>query len=103
MSVYERVHDTGVPVPNSHGHALHDDDDDEWETDPEPANLVSEKEQRWGAKHLPQDKKEFQDMRDLRNQVLEQDKSAVQRDYEARMGTVKESYQKPGEGQTTRD
>jgi hypothetical protein len=62
-------------------------EDDEWETDPEPAvhqlknslssfslsfflqNLVSPIEQRWGAKHLPNDRKEFKDMRDLREQV----------------------------------
>mmetsp|Transcript_32547 Transcript_32547/g.50904 ORF Transcript_32547/g.50904 Transcript_32547/m.50904 type:complete len:97 (-) Transcript_32547:79-369(-) len=95
MSVYERVHDTGVP---SH-QVQENDDDDEWETDPEPANLVSPQEQRWGAKTLPQDKKEFQDMKDLRQQVINQHKEVSEAEYYAK-GRAEE-YQTPGQGQST--
>mmetsp|Transcript_8297 Transcript_8297/g.11124 ORF Transcript_8297/g.11124 Transcript_8297/m.11124 type:complete len:99 (-) Transcript_8297:825-1121(-) len=97
MSVYNRVHDTGVP--NAKAGEPVEEDDDEWETDPEPANLVTPMEQRWGAKHLPQDRKEFKDMKDLREQVIQQHKEVEKKEYEAQ-GRAGE-YQKPGTGQST--
>ena len=45
MSVYSRAHVSGAPdnsAPAPPG-------DDDWETDDAPANLVSEREQRWGS------------------------------------------------------
>ena len=42
-------------------------------------------EQRWGAKHLPQDRKEFKDMKDLREQVIQQHKEVEKKEYEAQL------------------
>jgi len=44
MSFYELVHETGVPGTNQ------DVGDDDWDTDPDYVNDVSEKEQRTGSK-----------------------------------------------------
>eukprot|EP00735_Rhodelphis_limneticus_P011372 TRINITY_DN4462_c0_g1::TRINITY_DN4462_c0_g1_i1::g.7247::m.7247 TRINITY_DN4462_c0_g1::TRINITY_DN4462_c0_g1_i1::g.7247 ORF type:complete len:113 (-),score=26.51,sp/Q01406/SRC8_CHICK/42.67/6e-11,HS1_rep/PF02218.10/0.00047 TRINITY_DN4462_c0_g1_i1:14-310(-) len=48
-------------------------DDDDWETSPEPANLISEKEQRWGAATLPQDADESaKSIADIRKKAADQ-------------------------------
>jgi len=95
MSVYNRVHVTGVPEAKA-GDPV---EDDEWETDPEPSNLVTPMEQRWGAKHLPDDRKDFKDMRELREQVLQQHKDAADREYLEK--DRKKEYQVPGVNQST--
>lgn len=48
---------------------------DDWETDPEPANPLSEKEKRWGAKTLPDDAlhKEPVSLHEIRERVVAQD------------------------------
>ncbi|KAJ3081548.1 hypothetical protein HK102_002278, partial [Quaeritorhiza haematococci] len=43
------------------------DDDDDWETDPDFVNDVSEKDQRWGHK----DSKTNEDMEELRKKVIQ--------------------------------
>jgi len=45
MSVYERSHIHGLP-----GEKVEEVEDDEWETDPDYVNDVTEKQQRYGSK-----------------------------------------------------
>eukprot|EP00005_Dracoamoeba_jomungandri_P012631 CAMPEP_0174263192 /NCGR_PEP_ID=MMETSP0439-20130205/17541_1 /TAXON_ID=0 /ORGANISM="Stereomyxa ramosa, Strain Chinc5" /LENGTH=99 /DNA_ID=CAMNT_0015348393 /DNA_START=18 /DNA_END=317 /DNA_ORIENTATION=- len=94
MSVYDRVHTHGAPERSP----WEADSDDDWETDPEPANLISEEEQRWGAATLPQDGKDVQCMAKLRDQIRAQDDEATKKDKEEQRKFVAESYgQKSGQ------
>jgi hypothetical protein len=57
MSVYSRTHETGVPDAmkgddSSIPAHLQQGEDDDWETDPDYVNDVSEKDQRWGSKEI---------------------------------------------------
>lgn len=87
MSVYGKVVEHGLATAEEYQGG-----DDDWETDPEPQNDISEKEQRWGAAHLPSDAKEITDMRQLRNAVKEQDEESSKREYEEKRREVADSY-----------
>jgi hypothetical protein len=78
-----------------------EDDDDDWETDPEPANPISEKEQRRGAATLPSDRKDFGSVHDLREQVIEQDHAALTVDTHGITAARTAEYQNPGHDATT--
>jgi hypothetical protein len=86
MSVYERVHAHAPPALSEEA------EDDDWETDPEPANTISEKEQRWGAATLPDDSKGKSDMASLRENVRSQHEQASTVEYLSKKREVGDSY-----------
>eukprot|EP00010_Vexillifera_abyssalis_P004013 CAMPEP_0201552386 /NCGR_PEP_ID=MMETSP0173_2-20130828/15756_1 /ASSEMBLY_ACC=CAM_ASM_000268 /TAXON_ID=218659 /ORGANISM="Vexillifera sp., Strain DIVA3 564/2" /LENGTH=100 /DNA_ID=CAMNT_0047962867 /DNA_START=19 /DNA_END=321 /DNA_ORIENTATION=+ len=96
MSVYERVHDTGVPSTGFDDSSSSDD----WETDPEPANQISEKDQRWGAAVLPDDAKDFKNIHELREETKKQDEAAAKQDAQAITEARKNEYQNPDKDAT---
>jgi len=57
-------------------------DDDDWDTDPDYKNDVTEKEQRKGSKLLNPDNVEHTSMDQLRNKVIEQDSQISKTEYE---------------------
>lgn len=69
MSVYGRVHETGLPAASGELQR----DDDEWDTDPDFVNDVSEKEQRYGSKLIQPVKAEMlnEDTPDLQSMVID--------------------------------
>jgi len=78
MSVYGRVHGHGVTGTNKDGGA----DDDDWDTDPDYVNDVSEKEQRKGSKILHVDKDQVpQNMDAFRQHVISQDNQIRDKEY----------------------
>ncbi|KAL6052235.1 Hematopoietic lineage cell-specific protein [Balamuthia mandrillaris] len=88
MSVYDRVAEHGLAETKDAFAA----DDDDWETDPEPANNISEAEQRWGAATLPKDAKDFRNIDNLRDAVKEQHEKVAQEEYAATKRAVGDTY-----------
>merc|ERR1711976_492080 len=66
MSVYQKPES----LAPAKGNRVEDDDSDDWETDPDYVNDVSEKDQRWGSKELTPDRNSFS-IKDLRQDVIE--------------------------------
>jgi len=79
MSVYGRAHSHGV-VDAATKDAQ--DDDDDWETDPDYVNDVSEQEQRKGSKLINPNQVEHTSMSQLREKVIEQDSELKKKEYE---------------------
>ncbi|KAJ3416737.1 Hematopoietic lineage cell-specific protein [Chytridiales sp. JEL 0842] len=77
------------------------DDDDDWDSDPNFVNDVSEKDQRWGRqKTLPlANDKEYVNFQELRKEVV----NAHENLKKTELGDDrKKAYQTPGQDQTTR-
>jgi len=91
MSVYDRVQEHGVSSKDAW-----DAEDDDWETDPEPANPVSEAQQRWGAATLPDDAKDVTNLTDLRESVKSQHDEASAKEFAQTKRQVGESYGQKG-------
>jgi len=66
MSVYQKPESL---APAKSVNAGDDDQDDDWETDPDYVNDISEKDQRWGSKELTPDRNAFS-VKELRNDVI---------------------------------
>ncbi|KAF2077750.1 hypothetical protein CYY_000937 [Polysphondylium violaceum] len=77
MSVYQKSV-SHAPATLARNDTVAEDDD--WETDPDYANDISEKDQRWGSKETQ--KQELGNMDELRNKVVAQDDRAVKEEYE---------------------
>ena len=79
MAVYLREHTHGL-------HATEEtiEEEDDWETDPEPANIISEEEQRWGSSTLHKNHREEPSeglsIRSIREHALRQDTLAAKSD-----------------------
>ncbi|KAH6570349.1 hypothetical protein BASA60_007768 [Batrachochytrium salamandrivorans] len=70
-------------------------DEEEWTSDPDFVNAVSEKDQRWGKQKTIDDKTEAsqKEMADLRATVVSQHETQIKNEWESRNGAhVKESY-----------
>jgi cortactin len=67
--------------------------EDDWETDPDFVNSVSEKEQRWGQKPNQETPKTNLNLTELRQQVLLQNEETSKKTWETLKGKdVKQSY-----------
>jgi len=80
MSVYGRAHTHGLADAKSNDTQA----DDDWETDPDYVNDVSEKEQRKGSKLIQPDQVEKTSMSQLREKVIDQDSDVRKKEYDAK-------------------
>eukprot|EP01115_Flamella_aegyptia_P013575 TRINITY_DN73270_c0_g1_i1.p1 TRINITY_DN73270_c0_g1~~TRINITY_DN73270_c0_g1_i1.p1 ORF type:complete len:97 (-),score=28.68 TRINITY_DN73270_c0_g1_i1:27-317(-) len=81
MSVYSRVHSHGVVDTKNLGENPNDDD---WETDPDYVNDVSEKDQRWGSKEIVPPKKkgeQVDNIQEIARRATEQDQKVTMDTY----------------------
>ncbi|GAM17499.1 hypothetical protein SAMD00019534_006740 [Acytostelium subglobosum LB1] len=84
MSVYQKTA-THAPAVLNNNQAPADDDD--WDTDPEYVNDISEKAQRWGSKLIQPDEvfdDQTPNMQVLREKVFAKDSEAGMKEYQAK-------------------
>jgi len=79
MSVYGRAHTHGVADKSDVSNA----EDDDWETDPDYVNDVSEKEQRKGSKLIQPEQASVSSMDALRGDVISSHETAL-KDYQSK-------------------
>ena len=73
-------------------------DADEWDSDPNFVNDVSEKDQRWGKQKTIEDDKPLVDsmnMTEFRQKVISQHNEHVHEDWQKKAASVKNSYGAP--------
>ncbi|KYQ93692.1 hypothetical protein DLAC_05080 [Tieghemostelium lacteum] len=70
MSVYDKTVNHGVSVVNKTPSNVVDEEDD-WDSDPNYTNDISEKSQRWGSKLLNKDPDQLVNIDELRKKVSE--------------------------------
>jgi len=80
MSVYGRAHTHGVADAKKNDAQ----EDDDWDTDPDYVNDVSEKEQRKGSKLINPDQVEKVSMDSLREKVIAQDTEVSKTEYDSK-------------------
>ncbi|EAL63215.1 hypothetical protein DDB_G0288379 [Dictyostelium discoideum AX4] len=79
MSVYQK---TVTHAPATLNKANQVDDDDDFETDPDYVNDISEKDTRWGSKIIGTDKGNGKDMEEIRSNAFNKHQTITQEEYE---------------------
>eukprot|EP01125_Pyxidicula_operculata_P007690 TRINITY_DN2601_c0_g1_i1.p1 TRINITY_DN2601_c0_g1~~TRINITY_DN2601_c0_g1_i1.p1 ORF type:complete len:106 (-),score=45.64 TRINITY_DN2601_c0_g1_i1:35-352(-) len=81
MSVYNQVKNMGGGETNKNN-TVDTNDDDDWETEPDFVNDLSEKEKRYGSKTIPgSGKGDSKDVAQIREKAKEQHQSSANNEY----------------------